>query len=147
MNTPPPSPEPTIPQLQQEVAQLRQQYRAVSQYLWTVIRSLRAEEHEVTLDTSGVDPLWALVFLQVNDAQGVIDPNRIQILAGTQPEMTDQEKKRLVRRLAGTKDKLVDAMAELKMDFPPPYAERRISDRVVWKKDPGVWEKTTIDNN
>ncbi len=139
-------PAPTIADLQREIQQLRQQYRAVTQYLWIAIRLFRPEDHEAELVTNEVDPLWEVAFVHVQDAKGVIDPNRIRILAGTQLPMTEQEKKRLVRRLRGTSDRLAAVMAELKLNFPHAYVEQFIADRVKWKVNTDgstVWESVT----
>lgn len=137
------TPEPTLAQLQQEIAQLRQQYRAVSQYLWIAIRQFRPDHHEAVLDTSNVDPLWAVAFLQVRDSKGEFAPDRIQVLAGADLPMNDQEKKRLVRLLKEKPElTLADAMTEQKLSFPPDYVERLINDRVVWRD--GKW--TAVDH-
>lgn len=151
MNQTPPSPvppnsEPTVAQLQQEIAQLRQQYRAVGQYLWLAIRELRGDEHEITLKTDAIDPLWALAFLQVSDDKGEMDLSRIQILAGTEPPMTEQEKKRLVRQLRGTNKKLTEVLAGLKLNFPQAYVERFISDRVKWDVEKKIWVNTGTES-
>lgn len=142
METPPPQPKSPEIDLKREVARLQQESRAVSQYLWLTIASLREETMDVILDTSRIDPLWSLVFLHVLDEKGEIDPGRIRVAAATIPPMTEQEKKRLVRRLKGTSERnLAAVLKELGLDhFPTPYVERFISDRVKWNPSSSVWE-------
>ena len=127
---------------EQEAAQARQQYRAVAQYLWEMIQKFSPETNDIIVPSAVSNPLWELAFLKV-EVDGKIDPNLIRICACTRPEITDQEKKRLVRLLKGTNKSIVEAMAELKLDFPATYVELKIYDRIRWSNN--LWNQVTED--
>lgn len=65
----------------------------------------------------------------------------MELLAGTHPEITEQEKKRIVRLLRDTTNKIEEAVAFLKLPFPPAYVEQRIADHLTWKD--GKWQSVT----
>lgn len=109
-----------------------------------MVARYESEALDVTLDTSKLDPLWQLPFLQVLDDEGEMDPNKIRILAGTLPPLTEQDKKRLVRRLRGTNLELTAVLQEFKFtDYPPHYVERFLLDRVKWDKEQKLWVSVT----
>lgn len=119
---------------QQEIAQLRQQYQAVSELLWETIHTLAPETHEAVVLPHASNPLWELCFVRVEAADGKPDPSgKMRICAATVPEITEQEKKRVVRFLRGTDRPIEDAIAEFKLAFPATYLEAKIADRIRWK--------------
>jgi hypothetical protein len=147
----PPSPKslkPTPAQTlspQQEIASLRQQYQAVSEMLWETIHQLAPETHEVTVPGAASNPLWELFFLRP-EKQDAGDPvARVRICAATIPELSEQDKKRVVRFLRGTGTPLEAALAHLSLRHPPLYVEQKIKDRIKWGTVDGQpgWESIT----
>lgn len=127
---------PTQPQLTpaQELAQLRQQYQAVSELLWETIRTAAPDTHEITIAPHASTPLWELAFVRAAGPDGQPDPTgRMRVLAATIPELTEQEKKHVVRFLRGTDKPIEDAMLEFKLPHPPSYLVAKIADRITWK--------------
>lgn len=135
---------------QQEISQLRQQYNAVSELLWEVVRLSNPDTHEISLLPHASDPLWELSFIRA-ELDGKPDPSgKIRICASTIPEITESQKKRVVRLLRGTSTSLPEAMTQLQIPHPISYVEKKISDRLEWKPnsetDPtagGIWESVT----
>ncbi len=98
--------------------------------LWQLVQLHAPETHELELDETGIDPLWQIAF-----ARGSAD-GKIRVLAGTMPEITEQQKKRVVRLLRGTSKTMVDALAELGLEHPAAYVEKKVADRIAWKQVP-----------
>lgn len=136
----------------QQITQLRQQYAAVSELLWESIRVLAPDAHEVTVLPQASNPLWQLAFLRAQGADGKPDPTgRMRICAATIPELTEQEKKKVVRFLKGTGVPIEDALKEFQLPHPVGYVETRIADRIKWvptdpKSGPeGTWQPVAAD--
>lgn len=127
-------PEPTPQQMRQELNLLYREKAQLSQMLWEAVRIAAPETHRLELPPAASDPLWVLAFNAGSDG-------KMELLAGTHPEITEAEKKRLVRLLRDTTNKLEEAIAFLKLPFPPAYVEQRIADRIVWKD--GAWRSVT----
>ena len=127
---------------QQEISQLRQQYAAVSELLWETIHTLAPETHEAVVLPHASNPLWELAFVRVAGPDGQPDPSgKMRICAATIPEITEQEKKRVVRFLRGTDRPIEDALGELKLPFPATYLEAKIADRIKWENK--TWVSVT----
>lgn len=117
----------------QELASLRQQYNAVSELLWETIRTLAPQTHEVTVLPRASNPLWEICFVRAEGKDGKPDETgRMRICAALIPEMTEAEKKRVVRFLRGTSRPLEDALAEFQLPHPISYVEAKIADRIKW---------------
>lgn len=138
-----PSSNPPQPSLEQQLQQLRMQYAGVSELLWETIRTLAPESHEATVSPHASNPLWELAFVRA-EKDGKPDPTgRMRICAATIPEMTESQKKKIVRFLRGTNRPLEDAMRECEIPHPLVYVEQRISDRVKWNPESSLWDSIT----
>lgn len=142
---PPSQPKPTP---EQELAQLRQQYSAVCEMLWETVRSMSPDSHEVAVSPHASDPLWELSFLRTESEDGSKpDPTgRIRICASTIPEITEQEKKRVVRYLRGTPVPMTDALRALELPHPPTYVELKIQNYIKWSPEKSYWDSVTPPN-
>jgi hypothetical protein len=150
-SNPSPTDQPTPEQMQQVMQELIQRHAAVSEALWETIRTLAPDTHEVTVSSHASDPLWDLRFIRVAGPDGKPDPSgRIRICAATIPELTEHDKKRLVRYLRGTDTPLEQALAHFRLEHPVAYVAAKLSDRIRW--NPGTpgdegnaahWESVT----
>lgn len=132
------------PSLEQQLSQLRMQYAAVSEMLWETIREAGPASHEVEVSPNASDPLWELCFLRAAGPDGKPDPKgRIRICASTIPEMTESQKKRIIRFLRGTGHPLEDAMRECEIPHPLTYVESKIADRLKWNPGTSIWDSVT----
>lgn len=124
----------------QELISLRREKAALSQILWNLVTMAAPDTHKIEVSPAPTDPLWQLAFVRSSDQES----GKVCLLAGTIPEITEQEKKRVVRLLRGTTKPMHEALAELKIPHPSAYVEDKIKAHLVWKEhtdsNGGFWE-------
>jgi hypothetical protein len=132
--TPQQPPQPTMQEMEQRLTQLSRQNGELCQMLWEAVRKAAPDTHRLELPPKAGDPLWLLAFNAGSDG-------KVELLAGTHLEITEQEKKRVVRLLRGTATPIQEAIAQLGLPHPPAYVEAKIADRIAWKD--GTWISVT----
>jgi hypothetical protein len=113
--TPQQPPQPTMQEMEQRLTQLSRQNGELCQMLWEAVRKAAPDTHRLE--------------------------GKVELLAGTHLEITEQEKKRVVRLLRGTATPIQEAIAQLGLPHPPAYVEAKIADRIAWKD--GTWISVT----
>lgn len=135
--------QPSAPTPEQQLSQLRSQHEALSQLLWQVIRAASPEEHTITVLPGASDPLWE-IWCNRSEVDGKPDPTgAIRVCAATIPELTEHEKKKVVRYLRGTDRPLGEALHALKLRHPMAYVEQKIADRIKFNATDRRWESVT----
>lgn len=125
---------PTMQEMQQKLIQLYRENGELKQMLWEAVQKASPETHRLLLSKSASNPLFHLVLVPGLD-------ETVELLAGTHLEITEQEKKRVVRLLRGTATPIQEAIALLGLPHPPAYVEAKIAERIVWKN--GTWISVT----
>lgn len=113
--------------LQQEVTQLRREKDALSQIIWSLVQQTSPDTHSAEIPAAVSDPLWALVFVP-----GSKD-GTVKILAGSNPPITESQKKKVIRFLRDTTITIPNALIALKYEFPPAYVEKEILPWLKWE--------------
>ena len=123
---------------EQQLQQLRMQHSATCEILWESLRTLAPDTHKVTIIPRASNPLWELVFAREPGPDGKPSADgKMVIYASTMAEMTEQQKKKLVRFLKGSMRSIEEAIEEIGTPFPAMYVEVKVKDRIRFDPEVG----------